>query len=208
MKRVAFAGAVAFLAACSHEPTGPVNKRQVQPPADARSELAAAAAGRTARGFEDEILRLENAVPGLGGLYKDAQGKVTVYLPIAGDRGALLRQLATSAASLRADRALRNDLQAGRVAVRDGRFAFSQLVAWQRQVLAALSGVTGVRSVDADESINQVRVTLVEGTPPGATDQALAASGVPPAAIMVDFGKPFMAILCSRIASAQLVAAS
>src|SRR5436305_1617977 len=110
MKRIAFAGAVAFLAACSQEPIGPVNNKHVQPPTDARSELAAAAAGRTARGFEDEILRLENAVPGLGGLFKDPQGRATVYLPTSGDRGALLRQLATAAANLKADRALRSDL--------------------------------------------------------------------------------------------------
>src|SRR5689334_18855009 len=191
MRRIAIAGVVGMLAACSREPVGPVNQNKpVQPPMDARSHLAAAAAGRTARGFEDEILRLENAVPGFGGLFKDAQGRVVVYLPTATDRAAALRQLGAAASSLKADNSLRNDLRAGRVLVRDGRFPFSQLVAWQGQVLGLLKGGEGVRGVDADESTNRVRITLLDGTSRNALDQALASSGIPNDAILVDFGNP------------------
>lgn len=185
-----FLGAAVVLAACADDPTSPNGDPPVSGPIpSARTHLVAAQQGRTARGFEDEILRLENRVPGMGGMFRDSDGNIVVYLQDVTQRGAAMRELQSAAGTLKADRTFRAQLQAGRnVSFRKGEHTFSQLVEWQSAVLRSVARLPGLTAVDADESLNRVRVTLADGTPRADVDAAIAALNLPPGAVAVDFG--------------------
>lgn len=83
--------AIAALAACTgNEVTPPLASRTSLPPAPSRAllaeqvgqaELAAAVQGDNRRGIESLILRMENDVPGIGGMYYDtATARMVVYV--------------------------------------------------------------------------------------------------------------------------------
>jgi hypothetical protein len=181
--------AAILLAACSDEPLSPNRpQREALVAPTASAHLAAAAAGRLSRGFEDEILRLENRIPGLGGLFRQ-DGDIVIYLQDPSQRGAAMRELRAAASTVRADPAFRSQLAAGnRVTVRTGKFPFSQLVAWQGALLRAVAGTPALLSVDADEARNQVHVHLVDGGSRAAVDAAIATLSLPPGAVHIDFG--------------------
>ena len=88
--------AVLVLAGCIEEPISPVERvaRRLDVTPEARAQLTAAMRGRTERGFEDEILRMEARIPGLGGVYLDRNtGQFVVYLKDMSTRAAAMAQL-------------------------------------------------------------------------------------------------------------------
>jgi hypothetical protein len=182
-----------LLAACSDKPL-PTASHQLSPfNMTAQAHLRAAAQGRTGRGFEDEILRLENSIPGLGGVFMNQDGKIVVYLTDLGRGQAAIAEIAKAAAVFRARADVQRDVAAGRVELRQGQFAFSQLVQWQGSVAAAVGQVPGYQGVDADESTNRVRVRVLKGTRIDPFERALAASGIPAAAVQLDYVNAFIA---------------
>jgi hypothetical protein len=89
---------VAILAAgCARdEPTDPRAGVRVGGP---RAELDAAVRGRRSRGFEDDMLRLEAQIPGLGGVFRD-HGKSIIYLRDLSRRESAVATIRGTAASL------------------------------------------------------------------------------------------------------------
>lgn len=127
--------------------------------ATARSELVAASQGRDERGFEDEILRFENAVPGVGGIFVDVDGSAVVWISDTTRREAVAvygRKLATNP---RIVGPLKRELSYGRVRLKRADFSFSELVAASHDAARLTRGL-GVVSIDADESLNRVRIVV------------------------------------------------
>ena len=83
MKRVTAPLLLAAAAACTDLPSDPVatSPRRLELSLFAAAKLSAAIQGRRTRGFEDEILRMEARVPGLGGVsiaqrHSEMHGKI------------------------------------------------------------------------------------------------------------------------------------
>jgi len=138
----------------------------------AQNALAAAARGSNDRGTEDDILRLENFLPGLGGVYVENGETVLYVLPGTSDV-AISDALSRGAAALNIPEEMRSRLaHRQNVRIKTGKFAFSQLVAWQDVVGAAVMGIPGVVGVDADERTNSVAVIVQS------SDMAIRIAGV------------------------------
>ena len=75
-------GSVFMGAACADSPTPPVVATGVASATAqlARAEVDAAVQGRSSRGFEDEILRMEARHTGLGGVFVDSSGRFVIYV--------------------------------------------------------------------------------------------------------------------------------
>lgn len=161
----------------------------------ASRELAEAAQGRRDRGAEDEILRLEGAVPGLGGLYVDsATGHITVFVrDTASKRRAVA---AIRALGARMDQRLPEAarLTGPDAVVRIGEFAFSDLVAWSAVLAPELIRLPGFVSLDADERANRVAVTVSDAGKQIEIERLAAAAGIPSAALVVRTGPPAIAL--------------
>lgn len=175
--------------ACSEDSTAPSATPQLSPSiaALAQKEIAASVAGRNGRGAEDEILRLEATIPGLGGLFLTPEGKVVVYAPAASDFGPIRAALARRAASVRFDENIRSSLATGRgLEIRPGAYPFSALVAWEQTLAPNLKGIKGVLSLDADESKNRVRVSIAAQAVAAAVATAAATAGIPSEAVITE----------------------
>lgn len=174
---------------CSLEQPVPTvqHERRSDPSAAAQLQLAAAVQGRQSRGFEDEILRMEARIPGLGGVFlHPTSKKFVVFLKDVGQRDAAMAELRVVAGQVGTDALLRTKLGAvDGTEIRQGQFAFSELVAWQRAIAASVR-VPGFLSIDADEMLNRVRVTTTVDASRGAFVRAIMASGVPEAAVVFD----------------------
>ncbi len=194
----------AMLAACSEPPAGipPTSALRADKIALAQrtslSELEAAVKGRKDRGVEDDILRLEAAAPGIGGVYIDASGRVNVYMRDKTNRGIAIAAL--RALGLKMNGALPEAARfaAGDVVVQTGEFSFSELLGWSQVLLADAVNVPGFVSIDADESSNRVVVTLSDTTQRGEITRLAASAGVPPTAVEVRSGYAAVPLLNLR----------
>lgn len=183
--------AVTFVGACSDAPTSPNGARagNLTVSRAAQLELAAAAQGRHARGVEDEILRMENAVPGLGGMFVDGTGTVTLYVPRGADRAAIRRVIAQLAPTVAVARPLRDQLaDTQHLKLIDGDFPFSQIVAWQSALIAKPLAGTGIYSVDADEASNRVHIMVAAAGDLASAQQTATAAGIPVGAVQIEVG--------------------
>ncbi|MGH7574794.1 MAG: hypothetical protein ACREM1_06670 [Longimicrobiales bacterium] len=159
----------------------------------AREQLRAAALGRQERSTEDELLRIERDLPGFGGMYVDTSTqRLTLFVRNPRDvQGATnaLRNAALDTES-RARIPEISGLASSDIDLRQGEYAFSELVAWKDQLFSRLSGVDALLSIDADESRNQVAIEIAH---PGARSDVravLSTAGVPESAVRIEIGTP------------------
>ncbi len=164
MKRKLLSALCFLVTACHPEPAGPPREQTTRRLGSglhegANAQLVAAVRGRTVRGFEDEILRMEARIPGLGGIFVDRlTGRPTVYLTPTANQDQALVVLRGMSRALRLRPAVRARLEApGGIMVRQGKYRFSELVAWQELISRELR-LEGYMSVDANEAINRVEI--------------------------------------------------
>jgi hypothetical protein len=187
------AGLLMLAAACSQDPVDPHNSPPPSSPSRqsgieiaAQAELLAAQQGSSSRGFEDEILRLEARVPGVGGVYRDSLGRVVVYLSDPAMTASVISEIKSLAQTLRVDSEMSRALADGDVVVRAGANTFSELVAWENAVAPFATAVAGFHSIDADESLNRVRVTVATSASQEEMTNLLISKGMPPSLFVVD----------------------
>lgn len=199
VKFLAQALAIAILAACSgNEVTPPLNSATSLNPAPSRellaeqagrAELAAAVQGDNRRGIESLILRMANEVPGIGGMYYDtATSHMVVYVkdPSQSKRASgLVRAYLNQARTTQPDAARASNAP---VDVRIGDYEFAQLVGWSEILTRDLLKIPNWISVDADERLNRVSITIADETARWAVETAVAANGVPAAAVQIEVG--------------------
>lgn len=161
-RTAALAAVLLGIAGCSDTLVAPSDSNDTRLRITPRYELEAAANGRIERGTEDDILRMENFLPGLGGIYTDG-GDVVVYAPPTVSRESVLAALARGAVTLALDPKERGQIVRGeRIRILPSRFAFSQLVAWMESGVAA--SVKGVSTLDADEKANRLSIRITDET--------------------------------------------
>jgi hypothetical protein len=89
-----------------------------------------------------------------------------------------MTQLQTIAPTLNISREFRNKLGIdGSTEVLQGRFAFSELIAWEHP-LATQARALGLEAIDADEALNCVRVVVADDAKEAAILQAAAQAGM------------------------------
>jgi hypothetical protein len=128
--------------------------------ARAAAAIEAAVHRKSARAFEDDILRLEADHPGVGGAYWSEDGTMfVVHLTDVSTeshlRGAIARQLASWRVAPEMRRIALANLR-----VLPGRYTFSALVAWQQMLLEDSEARPLWNTLDADEVANRVRASV------------------------------------------------
>lgn len=152
----------------------------------ATMELAAAAQGRTLRGVEDDILRLEAAVPGIGGMYLGTDELVVWVLDPENDESAKTA-LRNAASALFLPLELRYRVSRGEaITIRRGNFAFSELVGWQKVLLPLLVRTEGFVSIDVDESKNQVAIGVRDDAARLSIERIIRDVGAPSTAVALE----------------------
>jgi hypothetical protein len=171
--------AVCAVTACGREPTtAPMVGRMVS--VGAQHQIEAAVRGRKVRGFEDDILRMESRAPGLGGVSFDSDGSIIVYLTDTSNAEWVRKSLRGMARQLvDPDPNAAAMLAESKIIIRKGRFTFSQLVHLVPAVTRALQPLAGFQAIDADESLNRIRVTVNDPASAWEARRAVAALGLP-----------------------------
>jgi hypothetical protein len=176
--RLAAAGSLVLAAACSQadEVAGPA------------SELASPRVSQEAQAPSPDDL--DRMMPGFGGFFLDRNGTPTVYLTDAGSRGA-------------AERALDGYLSGrgigpGQLRVVRAQYQYRQLEAWYRRLTPAALAVDGAVFVDNDEANNRVRVGVEDLRAMGQVRAALAESGIPSDAVIIERAEPVVMMVTLR----------
>ena len=97
--------------------------------------------------YDDLLVRVEQQVPGFGGMFVDRQGRLAVYLLDESQLGAVR-------AAIEAVFGVESVPAAG-VRALPGQYVVSQLKAWSEMAAAVLE-LPGVTAVDLDEARNRV----------------------------------------------------
>lgn len=204
VRRTLIAGASGMLAAsvagCARDVAAPseavarIGSRTVtavQPAsasARARAAIEAAVQGKSARAFEDEILRLENDLPEVGGAYWTEDGSAfVVHLTDASAEPRLRAVMARQVPTWRLPPEMRHATLTKLRVVR-GRYAFSRLVAWQQMLTADADARELLLGVDADEKANRVSVTVEAEEAVQRLTTAGTRLGIPLSALLVRVG--------------------
>lgn len=146
-------------------------------------EIAASVSGRIERGAEDEVLRLEKFLPGLGGVYVDGPN-IVVFIPEDLNRAEAQKRLALGAVGLNIDERTRQRMIRGdHVVFRTGRFAFSQLVAWSDADAGGTQRLPGVVGIDANEGTNHLTIFVRDASAEPRVTAAALSAGIPKDAI-------------------------
>ena len=131
------------------------------------------------RGIKDEIVRLEAAIPGIGGMYIDG-GEVVIYAPRDAVREDVISALAHAAESMAITPDLRAQLARGdRIRLKPANFALSQLLTWERALEDSVARVAGFTGINADESLNQIRINVADPATVPEIEPLVVAAGVP-----------------------------
>lgn len=136
-----------------------------------------ALAGPVPRTLEREMLEMGERIPGFGGMFYDAQGYPNVYLREPGD-AAQVKSLGDNLRVLKGD------------------YEFRQLVRW-RDELKGIMNLPGVVLLDADESLNRVRIGMDKQSRRKALqrnrlERELIFKNIPREAVVVEEVEPFV----------------
>jgi hypothetical protein len=131
--------------------------------------------GRMER-YDDLLVRVEQQVPGFGGMFVDRKGRLAVYLL---DTSQLAAARAAIEAVLGAD-----SVPAAGVRALQGQYLVSQLKAWSEMAAVVLE-LPGVTAVDLDEARNRVAIGVEHKGRTRAVERALSAIAIPRQAVTI-----------------------
>jgi hypothetical protein len=178
-------GALALVTACS-DPSGPepAAYRYQRPPITKENLL---------RGLDRQLAQLAREVPGFGGLARRPDGSALMLLTDP-SRAAAARQV------LAAKARLLGGIDASRIDVQTVKFDYLRLTDWKARVRSSLD-VSGLVFLDIDESKNQVRIGVEQGTSHDLVAAEVTKLGIPPDAVTVEDASPIrpLATLQDRI---------
>ena len=172
----AFAAVAALVLAACQENTSPT------PPSDAD---VLSARGQPAQGSDlPSAAEFDRQTPGFGGFYLNQDGTPTVYLTRGSSRGPAEQALA----GYLAGRGLSN----AAVRVLEGQYSWKQLQRWQEAASVEAFAIPGAVFVDNDETSNRVRIGVEDIGAMGQVRAAIARSGIPDEAVIVERADPIV----------------
>jgi hypothetical protein len=125
---------------------------------------------------DDLLVRVEQQVPGFGGMFIDREGRLAVYLldksQLGAARAAIQAVFGVDAVPATGVRALQ------------GQYTVSQLKTWT-EMAAGLLELPGVTAVDLDEARNRVAIGVEHKPRVPAVERALSAIAIPRHAITI-----------------------
>jgi hypothetical protein len=126
--------------------------------------------------YDDLLVRVEQQVPGFGGMFIDREGRLAVYLldtsRLSAARAAIEAVFGVDAVPAAGVRALQ------------GEYVVSQLKAWS-EMAAGLLELSGVTAVDLDEARNRVAIGVEHKSRTPAVERALSAIAIPRHAVTI-----------------------
>ena len=125
---------------------------------------------------DDLLVRVEQQVPGFGGMFVDREGRLAVYLLD-------MSQLGAARAAIEAVFGIDSIPPAGVRAIQ-GQYGVSQLKAWSEMATAILE-LPGVTAVDLDEARNRVAIGIESKSTTRAVERALSAIAIPRHAVTI-----------------------
>ena len=135
-------------------------------------------------------LAVAQAVPGFGGYFLDAAGMPAVYLSDPAQRPAAETALAAFLTT--------QGFTAADLRVLQGQHTYLQLDTWYRTARAHVFSVAGIVLGDVDEGANRLRFGVADAAAVAGVLGALAQTGVPGAAAIVEQRSPIVAVATLR----------
>ena len=127
-------------------------------------------------GHDDLLVRVEQQVPGFGGMFVDREGRLAVYLLDTS-------QLGAARAAIEAVFGM-DSVPAAGVRAMQGQYVVSQLKVWSEMATAILE-LPGVTAVDLDEARNRVAIGIEDKSRTRAVERALSAIAIPRHAVTI-----------------------
>jgi hypothetical protein len=125
---------------------------------------------------DDLLVRVEQRVPGFGGMFIDREGRLALYLL---DKS----QLGAARAAIESIFGV-DSVPAAGVRALQGQYVVSQLKAWSA-VATDLLEMPGVTAVDLDEAANRVAIGVEHKSRTRAVERALTATAIPRPAVTI-----------------------
>ena len=189
-----FAVAVLALAACADEPAGPSAR---QTPSFDRTS---APGQQRVAGLDAEYVRIARNAPGFGGMFYDANGKLTVYMTRESRQSARASQAILQHARASIQSRARFAPLARDISVLEGAYDYVQL-ATLRDRMSPVMGEPGVVFTDIDEANNRLRVGVLAGVSAAQVQAVVQALGIPAGAVSVEVTEPIVPL--ATLQSAQ-----
>lgn len=163
--------------------------------ADVARELQAAVQGRTKRGEQDEMLRVEAQVPGFGGFFLDSADRLVAYLKdTTSGRADSARAALAQRYSRRPDVVVRQiTADIGRTEIRVGRYSLAELIAMQGRIATRKLKVFGIVAYGPNIEENRLIVAFESQATLDAGLPLLAQIGVPAEALIAQVWPPVVA---------------
>jgi hypothetical protein len=145
--------------------------------------------GRMER-YDDLLVRVEQQVPGFGGMFIDREGRLAVYLldtsQLGAARAAIEAVFGVDAIPTAGVRALQ------------GEYLVSQLKAWSEMATGLLE-LSGVTAVDLDEASNRVAIGVEHKSRMPAVERALSAIAIPRHAVTIQVTEKIRSVHPPRV---------
>ena len=175
--RLAFAAVSALAITACQDNSNPTAVIPTTPSANVRSSQGPAVPSA------DELNR---QIPGFGGFFLDRDGAPTVYLTRGSSRANAERALGRYLTG--------RGLSTAAVRVREARYGWQQLQRWQDAATDGAFQLAGTVFVDNDETINRVRIGVEDANSVGQVRAALARSGLPDDAVVIERAEPIVQV--------------
>ena len=141
-------------------------------------------------GHDDLLVRVEQQVPGFGGMFIDREGRLAVYLLDTS-------QLGAARAAIEAVFGV-DSVPAAGVRAMQGQYVVSQLKAWSEMATAILE-LPGVTTVDLDEARNRVAIGIEHKSRTRAVERALSAIAIPRHAVTIQVTETIRPLRSPRV---------
>ena len=187
------AGAAIAFAACTNDNSSPTAVN----PAVVSANMQASPQGQGAD--LPSAGELDRQIPGFGGLFLDRDGAPAIYLARGASRAPAERALGRYLAA----RGLSN----AALHVLEGKYGWKQLEHWQDVATDDAFDVAGTVFVDNDETSNRVRIGVENVNSVGQVRAALARSGLPDDAVIIERADPIVQVATLQNTTVRPIAA-
>jgi hypothetical protein len=144
--------------------------------------------------FDDALARLNEEVPGFGGLFLDETGRLTVYL-VGGEEELPLVRARLLPKLVRGGERVVGDIP---LHVLPARYRFAELKKWNDRLMGPVLSLPGTILTDVDEASNRLRIGVENSEAAKQVEAELARLGVPSEAVIIEEMEPIVMLATLR----------